>query len=417
MSANTKNNVSGAYKWEVLALLWVAYFINQADRQVFNVVLPLVKADLDLTDVQVGSIATIFNLVFALMVPLSGYAGDVFSRKWIIVGSILFWSVATMATGMASGLVMLILFRSVATGGGEAFFGPANYTLLAGYHKKTRAFAMSIHQTAYYLGVILSGFVAAYIAERWGWQNAFYVFGAVGVVHGIVLAVRLKDKPSSAPGTEKKETIKYKDAWRVLLTTPTALLLTLSFSGLIFVLVGYLTWTPTYLYEQFHMSLAEAGFHSVFYTHIAAFAGIMLVGRFSDKVAAKNPGNRLLIQAAGLLGAVPFIVLMGNATSLVSVYIGFFGFGFCRALFDGNTYSVLYDVIPEKYQSSVSGIMMMVGFSVGSLSPLFLGYVKPIIGLSTGIASLAIVWIAAGVLMLVAWKFYFKNDYNKVRNG
>lgn len=410
---NTNPARRGLYKWEVLALLWVAYFINQADRQVFNVVLPLVKADLQLTDVQVGAIATVFNLVFALMVPFSGYIGDVYSRKRIVVFSILFWSVATMATGLAGGVAMLILFRSVATGGGEALFGPANYALLAGYHKETRAFAMSVHQTAYYLGVILSGVLAAYIAERWGWRNAFYVFGAVGVIHGIVLAFRLKDRP--VEGKRVKEPVSYKAAWKILLSTPTALLLTLGFSGLIFVLVGYLTWTPTYLYERFSMSLAEAGFHSVFYTHMAAFTGIMLVGRFSDKMARRDPSVRVLIQAFGLLAAVPFIILMGQAGSLVAVYAGFVGFGFCRALFDGNTYAVLYDVIPEKYQSSVSGIMMMTGFSVGSLSPILLGYIKPIVGLSVGIASLAGVWVVAGILMLVAWKFYFKNDYYKAR--
>ena len=64
------------YKWEVLALLWIAYLLNQADRQIFNVVLPLIRADLDLTDTQVGFIATTFNLVFAILVPISGYWGD-----------------------------------------------------------------------------------------------------------------------------------------------------------------------------------------------------------------------------------------------------------------------------------------------------------------------------------------------------
>lgn len=401
------------YRWEVLALLWVAYFINQADRQVFNVLLPLIKADLQLTDVQVGAIATVFNLVFALLVPLSGYVGDIYSRKWIVVGSIMFWSVATMLTGFSSGVLMLVLFRSIATGGGEAFFGPANYALLASYHKDTRAFAMSIHQTAYYLGIIVSGFMAAYIGEHYGWKNAFYVFGGVGIIHGLILAVRLKDKPTPPSVGVDKVRIRFLDAVRVLLRTPTALLLTLSFSGLIFVLVGYLTWTPTYLYEQFNMSLSEAGFHSMAYTHLAAFIGIILTGKFSDRLARKDPSTRALLQGIGLLSAVPFIILMGNVTSLTTVYIGFAGFGFGRALFDGNTYSVLYDVIPEKYQSSVSGIMLMTGFAVGSFCPIMLGYLKPRIGLSAGITSLSVVWIVAGLLMLIAWRFYYKKDFHK----
>ena len=73
------------YKWEVLALLWMAYLLNQADRQVFNTVLPAIRDALDLTDTSVGLIATIFNLCYAFMVPLGGWAGDRFSRKWEII--------------------------------------------------------------------------------------------------------------------------------------------------------------------------------------------------------------------------------------------------------------------------------------------------------------------------------------------
>ena len=401
------------YKWEVLGLLWIAFFLNQADRQVFNVVIPLIKADLDLTDIQIGTIATVFNLVFALLVPLSGYIGDIFSRKWIVVLSILGWSVATMFTGMSSGILMLIAFRSVATGGGEAFFGPANYTLLASYHKKTRAFAMSIHQTSYYLGIILSGYVAGYIGEHYGWRNAFYVFGAIGIIHGIVLIFRLKDKEDDNAGGQKPK-IKFFDGMKIVFRTPTALLLTIAFSGLIFVLVGYLTWTPTYLYEKFNMSLSQAGFHSMFYTHLFAFIGIIFAGKYSDKFAQKNRGSRLLMQGLGLLFAVPFIVIMGYSNTMFIIYIGFAGFGFARAFFDANTYAVLYDVVPKEYQSSASGVMLMVGFSVGSLSPIVLGYFKPILGLSFGISSLAIVWVFCGFLLLFAYKYTFTKDYNKV---
>lgn len=416
MQVDQKVTPGNGYKWEVLALLWVAFFINQADRQVFNVVLPLIRQDLALTDVQVGSIATIFNLVFALLVPLSGYVGDIYSRKWIIVISILFWSVATMLTGFSSGVLMLVLFRSVATGGGEAFFGPANYALLASYHKDTRAFAMSIHQTSYYLGIILSGYVAGYIGEHYGWKNAFYVFGAIGVIHGLILIFRLRDyKTADQPAIGEK--VKFFEGARVLFSTPTALLLTLAFSGLVFVLVGYLTWAPTYLYEKFGMSLSQAGFSSMFYTHAAAFAGIILAGKLSDKLARKNPAKRLIMQAAGLLGAAPFIILMGNAQALPLIYVGFAGFGFARAFFDANTYSVLYDVIPPRYHSSVSGIMMMTGFSVGSISPLALGYLKPITGLAFGFSLLAVVWVVCGLLLLIAYRYYFSKDYDKAHQS
>ncbi|WP_339840802.1 MFS transporter [uncultured Maribacter sp.] len=406
-----------SYKWEVLGLLWVAFFLNQADRQIFNVVLPLIKADLNLTDVEIGTIATIFNLVYAAMVPIAGYVGDIYSRKWIVTISVLFWSVATMFTGLASTVLLLIIMRSVATGGGEAFFGPANYTLLAQYHKKTRSLAMSIHQTSYYIGIILSGFIAGYIGEHYGWRNAFYVFGAIGVVHGIVMIFRLKDKKGKRVTADTHKKVKFQEGFKVLFRTPTALILTVGFSGLIFVLVGYLTWTPTYLFENFNMSLSRAGFHSMFYTHLFAFIGVILAGKYTDKLVTGNPAIRMLVPAIGLLFAAPFIVLMGYSSDLMWVYIGFAGFGFGRALFDANTYAILYDVIPEEYQSSASGVMLMIGFSVGSLSPIILGYLKPFIGLSTGISLLSIIWVLCGLLFLVGYKYYFNTDYNKIHSN
>jgi MFS transporter, Spinster family, sphingosine-1-phosphate transporter len=415
---NVRTRSDDKYKWEVLLLLWIAFFINQADRQVFNVVLPLIRTDLALTDGQIGTIATVFNLVFALLVPVAGYIGDLFSRKWIVTLSILFWSVATMFTGLGNGMIMLIVMRSLATGGGEAFFSPANYALLASYHKDTRSFAMSIHQTSYYLGVILSGFVAGYIGDHYGWRNAFLVFGAFGVLYAIVLIFRLKDKVNDPNEQTVKDAnkIKFHEGFKVLFTTPTAIILTIGFSGLIFVLTGYLTWMPTYLYERFDMSLAQAGFNSMFYTHLFAFFGVMIAGRLSDWLARKNPASRLLLQAAGLLFAAPFIVMMGNSGSLALIYIGFAGFGFARAFFDANTYTILYDVIPEKYHSSASGVMIMTGFAVGSLSPMILGIMKPVLGLSFGISALAVIWVFCSLLLAVAYKFFFNKDYARVHN-
>ena len=256
---NAKTTKGSWYKWEVLLLLWMAYLLNQADRQVFNTVLPAIRDALSLTDTSIGLIATVFNLCYAMMVPLGGWAGDRFSRKWVVTIAILFWSVATMFTGLATGVIMLILLRSVATGGGEAFFGPANYSLLGQYHVDTRARAMSIHQTAYYVGVILAGWLAGYIADKLGWEYSFIIFGAVGIVWGIIMIVRLKDKKedchvADAPRNDVKK-VRILDGFKVVFTTPTALMLTIGFSGLIFVITGFMTWVPAFLQEEFAASL------------------------------------------------------------------------------------------------------------------------------------------------------------------
>ena len=367
------------YKWEVLALLWMAYLLNQADRQVFNTVLPQIQESLGIGDTEVGWIATIFNLCYALMVPLGGMAGDRLSRKWVTTIAILFWSVATMFTGLASGVIMLILLRSVATGGGEAFFGPANYSLLGQYHTDTRARAMSIHQTSYYVGVILAGWLAGYIAEKLGWQYSFIIFGAAGVVWGIVMAIRLKDKKEDPKVVEASRNDADKpgilDGFKTVFTTPTALILTIGFCGFIFVITGYMTWVPAFLQREFGMSVTEAGLHSMLWTYLAAFAGVLLAGTLSDKTAHLDRKIRMVIQAAGLILGASFLFFVNADASIWVVYACFAGWGFFRAFFDANIYTVLYDVTPSRLHASCSSALITTGFAVGALAPVVLGYI------------------------------------------
>ena len=411
---------SGWYKWEVLLLLWMAYLLNQADRQVFNTVLPAIRDALNLTDTSIGLIATIFNLCYAVMVPMGGWVGDKFSRKWVVTIAILFWSVATMFTGLATGVIMLILMRSVATGGGEAFFGPANYSLLGQYHKETRARAMSIHQTAYYIGVILAGWLAGLIADKLGWQYSFIIFGAVGVVWGIIMIIRLKDKKDdNADVTAKEENkVGILDGFKVVFTTPTALMLTIGFSGLIFVITGFMTWIPAFLQEEFGQTQAAAGFNSMFWTYLAAFVGVLLAGSLSDKFAAKSNKARMLLQAFGLIAGAVFLFIMGGSKTLWVLYLSFAGWGFFRAFFDANTYTILYDVTPARLHASCSSAMITTGFAVGALAPVVLGAMKQSLGsLSATFPVLGIIWIVCGVLMIIVSQTSYQKDYDKINKA
>jgi len=403
-----KNNAKW-YKWEVLALLWVAFLLNQGDRQVFNSVLPLVRDSLNLTDSSVSLIAVFFNLFYAAMVPVGGWVGDRFSRKWVCTLSILFWSVATMLTGLANGVFLLILTRSVATGGGEAFFGPANYSLLGQYHTDTRARAMSIHQTSYYVGVILAGWLAGYIGDHMGWQYAFYIFGGAGVIWAAVMAWRLKDLPRNSAEQAKPAIW---DGFKTVFTTPTALMVTIGFCGFIFVITGYMTWVPTFLQENFGQTGAQAGLHSMLWTYVAAFAGVLLAGTLSDKWAAKDPKKRMIIQGAGLILGAAFLPFMGTTGSIWLLYLCFAGWGFFRAFFDANIYAALYDVTPEHLHASCSSAMIMTGFAVGATAPYILALIKEATGsLNATFPILGVIWLVCGLACLwVSFKYYNKDN-------
>ncbi|WP_286850531.1 MFS transporter [Proteiniphilum sp. UBA5480] len=400
------------YKWELIVILWVAYFLNQGDRQIFNVVIPLIKADLMLDDVQIGLVATLFTLVYGILVPVAGFAGDLFRRKWIIFFSLLIFSIGTLFTGFASGIVLLIVLRSITTGGGEAFYYPAATSLIGQFHKKTRAMAMSIHQTSLYVGIVASGFIAGYIGENFGWQMAFLSFGLVGILWAFVVLWRVKDTPMPKDElNENGEKPSFIEIVKAVFSRKTVYFLSLAFGCMCFVNVGYLTWMPTYLHEKFNMSLSAAGLHSTLYHFLFAFFGVMLGARISDRLALKRRRIRMEIEIIGLLLGAPFIYWMGIADSKLWCYVAMGLFGVFRGIYDSNLFAALFDVIEPRYRSSSMGIMLAFAFIVGALAPVILGKIKTVANMETGIMFLAGFYLLGAVLIFIGLKFFFNKNY------
>ena len=416
-------SVQSFYKWELLLLLFLAYFFHQADRAIFGVVTSDIQNDLGLSNTQIGTAQTVMFLTLAVMVPIAGFVGDRFSKKWIITGSILFWSLATMLTGWVGGLLGIILIRSIATAGSESFYAPSAVALIADWHKKTRSIALSVHQAALYIGVITSGTVAGWVSMKYGWRAAFYLFGGIGFLVGVSFIFRLKGGPNEESSTppqeadtglpaEKSPTIF--QTVRTLVTTPSVLLLTTGFVAIVFVNNAYLSWAPKFLQEKFQLSSAAAGTNSMFWHHIAALIFIMLSGTVSDLMVRRAPRFRVALQCASMLIGVPIIYLMGKTDSLTVVCAAMFLFGAMRGLYEANTQASVFDVVEPRMRSSLVGLMVMTAFLIGSLSPLLLGKLQdmygPAEGISRGFVFLSFSWLLGGMAVLICALFTFKRD-------
>jgi MFS family permease len=397
-------------EWQLLIILWVAFFLNQADRQIFNVTLPLIREDIDLTDAEFGLIASSLIWAYGFLVPVAGFLGDIFSRRNILAFCILFWSIATFFTGFASGLIPFVLLLGIATGGGEAFYAPAANALLSERYVKNRAFALSVHQTAVYTGIILSGVLAGYIGEQFGWRRSFNVFGMAGIVLSVIFMVRIKNEQETARSSMKEIKKSLLDAISVF-KKPTVIMLTLAFACMVFVNVGYLTWMPLFLVEKYDMSVTYAGFSSLIYHHVGAFFGVMLGSRLSDKLALTDPGKRLVIQSVALAGGAPFIFLMGFSGSQLITYVALALFGVMRGIYDSNIFASLYEVVKPSARSSATGFMLMFAFLMGAFAPLLLGILKPTLGLAASFSSLSVFYAAGAGFIFLAVKFFFKTDF------
>jgi sugar phosphate permease len=402
------------YKWELIALLWLAYFFNRADKQLYNCIIPDIGRDLHLTAVQLGLVASIFNWTYGLLVPFGGYFGDLLRRKWVIAISVLLWSAATMFTGFANGMLGLILLRALATGAGESFYYPSATSLIGQFHQQTRALAMSIHQTALYVGVVVCGAIAGYLAQTYSWRHSFYVFGIGGMILGLVLSWRLKDTPHPAAKRDANENIEPRlpasAIFRQLSAKPTFFFLALAFAAMAFVDIGFVTWAPTFLHEKYRMSEASAGFTSMFYHHLAAFVGILLAGRFTDRVAPLRRRVRIEAQMIGLLGGAPFIWMMGTSDTKLACIVGMSVFGLFRGVWESNLYATLFEIVAPRLRSSAVSIMICFAFLTGALAPVLLGALKGRLGLGMGLAYLAFAYLFGGIMYFVAWLKFFQKD-------
>ncbi|MDX9868746.1 MAG: MFS transporter [Kiritimatiellia bacterium] len=408
---NTKRRIP--YRWELLLLLWFAFFLQQADRQIYNNLLPLLKVDLQLNDVQVGMVASIFTAVFGLCVLIGGYAADVWRRKWIVLFSLLVWSSATVLTGLSTGLLGLIVFRGLSSGSGEAFYYPAAASLITQAHRKTKATALAIHQSAQYVGIVAS-FLAGVVGEAYGWRNAFYLFGGFGILLGLVFIVRMQDTPpvseTGAASGNRTGRPPIRQVFRAVLGTPTALMLYAALAGHVFVAIGYLTWMPTLLHEKFGLSVGAAGFSSLAYHYACALCGVLLGGRLSDRWVARRRTIRMEFEWVSLLLASPMIFLMGQASTLFVCCLALGLFGFFRGVYDSNLWTALFDVIAPPYRASATGLMLAWAFLAGAFAPVLMGWAKGVFGLGTAVSALAGVYFASSMIVLTAQRTRFRKD-------
>src|SRR6185437_8547648 len=288
-------------------MLWFVCLLNYADRQAIYSVFPVLKQQYGLSDLQLGYIASSFMWVYAVAGPFGGLIADRISRKTVILSGLIFWSAITIATALVQNYWQLVLCRAL-EGLGEACYFPASMAMISAFHgPETRSRAISWHQSSIYAGTILGGSVAGFLAEHYGWQSSFYLFGSAGILLGFVLVWLLKDPPPVAAPDAPPPDFKLRSIARDLFGKPMPVILMIVFIGANFVTVVFLTWLPYYLNQYFHMSLGRSGWNATAYLQAALVIGVIGGGVVADFLVRKYRGGRMLVQAAGLLIATPFL--------------------------------------------------------------------------------------------------------------
>ena len=190
------------YSWYVLSVLVVVYILNFIDRQILSILAVDIKADLGLTDADMGFLGgAAFAVFYALFgIPL-GRLADNWSRVKLLSIGLALWSTMTALSGFARDQ-MTLTFARMGVGVGEATASPTAYSLISDYFpKKQRATALAIYSSGLYIGGGVSLFIGALIVKAWntaypgggplglvGWQAAFLAVGIPGLLVALWVA-------------------------------------------------------------------------------------------------------------------------------------------------------------------------------------------------------------------------------------
>ena len=416
----TRDENSKWYKWFLLVLLAVTYFLMHGSRQVFNASLPQIKVDLaghGATDAQLGLSRTIFLFAYGCMVPFAGIAADFFRRKWVIVIGTLLFSTSVFFTGFAESMLMLFILYGFMNGVGQCMVPGAASSLIAQYHTETRSTALSIYQSALYVGVLTASVAAGWLggSSTGGWRISFWVFGGVAVAWVFALAFFLRDTPalkSGAPESVQADKPRLVDALKAFASKPSAWLLTFAFGMLVFGSNCFRTWMPAFLQQQKEWGLAPgpAAFHAVFWFYLGSFIGIALGARVSDVLSERRRGIRLTIMAVGLALSAPTMAGMVLVPTLWLSCAMMFIFGLGGGFFDCNLYAGLFDVVAPRYRSAAMGLYLSGAFFIGCPATWALGKVGEHYSLQAGMAIFACTYALGALAVFAALAFFFKRD-------
>lgn len=350
-----------AYAWVVVGLLWVVACLNYLDRLMLVSMHDSVKASITMTDAQFGLLTTIFLWVYGPLSPLGGYIADRFNRKSVIIASLGVWSLMTLLTGRAHSFHTLLVMRAL-MGVSEAIYIPAGLALIADWHRgSTRSLATGIHMSGLYTGAALGG-LGGYIADGFGWRQAFTWFGLLGFAYSIVLLLLLRGGEATPAVTEtlqpkSTDKVSWSEALRSLFGQCSFIVLVIYLSLAALAAWGITGWLPVFLEKHFSLTQGKSGFAATGYVQLGSYCGVLLGGTLSDWWVQRTPRGRVYVVAIGLCMGGPSLCLLAITGHFATAIIGMLFYGLARGFSDSNVMPILCQVVSTKYRATGYGFL------------------------------------------------------------
>ncbi len=410
MPADSKpSTASVAGATTALVLLTALNFVNYIDRYILPGVQEQVKGEFSLTDAQIGSLTLWFMVAYMAASPITGWLGDRFPRKPMIVVAALFWGSINLLTATVHTYDSLNL-RHAALGIGEASFGIFAPALLADFYAPAqRNRVLTIFNVAIPVGAALGYLIGGTVGERYGWRTSFVVSGIPAILIALLIAVLMKEPARGRSSEEGKAELK-KESALSLLSNPAYLCSVLGYAAVTFSLGGISWWMPSFLQRIDGRSQSSAALLMGGITVVAGLAGTIVGGTVAQRWSRSTPKALYLVPAISSLLATPpaLVCFFGpqvfgtKAFTLpglaLAVFFIFLGTGPVNA-------ATVNAVRPEIRATALAGQLFLIHALGDAISPRIIGTVSDHSNLAVGLGSTLITLVIGSAIFFLGARF------------
>jgi MFS family permease len=413
--------VSSSY---ALALLAVTNLLSYVVRSVVFALFEPLKHDLHLADAQLGWLASAYVLAFSLAALPAGVLGDLRSRRGVVVGGVLLWSLFTLASGFVTGFGWLVVCRAL-VGAGAAAFGAAAQSLVADYYPtRGRAVAMGILAAGITLGGVLGIWLGGHLDAGYGWRLALVAVSLPGFAIA-ALCARLPD-PLRRPTVPLRAWLRtgvgavsnnIVPPLRVVLRTPTLVYVFIGGALISFGTNGLVGWAPTFMARELGLSVAEGARLLGTYGLVAGITGALAGGFVADWLRRFTVLGRVITISTGLLiggSLAVWLLTVRDLGLFVPVFCASF---FFLSWFNGPIAATIFDVVPARISASVAGAyLLFIHLAGDTVAFPLVGGLSDRFGLHRAVLLLPIVAVLGGFVVLGALRTLVR-DMAKVQSA
>jgi MFS transporter, Spinster family, sphingosine-1-phosphate transporter len=304
-----------------LVLLIGLNLLNYIDRYILPGEVSLIQREFHSTDQQIGALTTALFLTYMIAAPLTGWLGDHFSRKPLIIAGAVLWSLATLATAWVHDYQTLFI-RHAVVGVGEATFGIFAPAVLADFYpERDRNRILSIFYVAIPVGAALGYVAGGQMGSLWGWRAPFFVCAIPGLVIAALYGW-IGREPERGASDHVKATAD-RTTFGGLFRNPAFLTATFGLAMLTFAMGGISAWMPTYLHRSAGLSVGNAGLTMGAITAVDGIAGTLVGGWLAQRWLRTNDRALYLLSFWSVALTLPFgaLLFFGPPTWAVPVLL------------------------------------------------------------------------------------------------